>query len=51
MPTGHLYTFEFNERRVVQAKEEFSLIGLKDCITVTHRDVCENGFEIEGVDI
>lgn len=36
MPTGHLYTFEFNERRVVQAKEEFGLIGLGEHVTVTH---------------
>ena len=43
-PHGHLYTFEFNEGRVGMAREEFKQFGLENLITVTHRDVCENGF-------
>ena len=44
MPTGHLYTFEFNESRVVKAKADFTAMGFAPYITITHRDVLENGF-------
>ena len=44
MPTGHLYTFEFNADRVTKAKTDFQVMGLAPYITVTHRDVLENGF-------
>ena len=43
---GHLYTFEFNKERVDKLKDLFSLLKLNDKITITHRDVIENGFEI-----
>ena len=39
-PTGHLYTFEFNESRANIAREEFGVLGLSSLVTVTHRDVC-----------
>ena len=44
MPTGHLFTFEFNESRVNLAEEDFSRMGFQTYITVTHRDVLNNGF-------
>ena len=48
MPTGHLFTFEFNEDRVGKAKSEFAEMGLSKFITVTHRDVLANGFLLEA---
>lgn len=49
--TGHLYTFDFHESRVEQAREEFKSHGLGDYVTVQHRDVCSDGFtdELNGV--
>lgn len=43
-PHGHLFTFDFHESRCKTATEEFENHGLSDFVTVTHRDVCENGF-------
>eukprot|EP00615_Pteridomonas_danica_P010627 CAMPEP_0114352970 /NCGR_PEP_ID=MMETSP0101-20121206/18326_1 /TAXON_ID=38822 ORGANISM="Pteridomonas danica, Strain PT" /NCGR_SAMPLE_ID=MMETSP0101 /ASSEMBLY_ACC=CAM_ASM_000211 /LENGTH=364 /DNA_ID=CAMNT_0001493599 /DNA_START=206 /DNA_END=1300 /DNA_ORIENTATION=+ len=42
-PTGHLYTFEFNQVRALAAIEEFKQNKLSDMVTVTHRDVCSKG--------
>ena len=49
LPTGKLFTFEFNESRVTQAREEFQRLGLASpvCITVTHRDVLADGFTLQ----
>ena len=44
IPTGHLFTFEFNEDRVGKAKVDFERLGLGKYITVTHRDVLSTGF-------
>lgn len=43
-PTGHLYTFDFHEQRAQIARDEFKSHGICDYVTVTHRDVCANGF-------
>ncbi|KAJ8956499.1 hypothetical protein NQ318_019217 [Aromia moschata] len=43
-PHGHLYTFDFHKTRAETAQEEFKDHGLANYVTVTHRDVCENGF-------
>ena len=43
-PTGHLYTFDFHENRVAIARQEFESHGLGEFVTVSHRDVCQNGF-------
>lgn len=49
--TGHLYTFDFHESRVEQAREEFKKHGLGEYVTTKHRDVCADGFtdELNGV--
>ncbi|XP_076233807.1 tRNA methyltransferase 61 [Calliopsis andreniformis] len=43
-PHGHLYTFDFHEQRVNIAQVEFESHGLKQYVTVGHRDVCMDGF-------
>ena len=47
MPTGHLFTFEFNESRVGKAKADFKTMGFEPYVTVTHRYVLSNGFLLE----
>ncbi|CAN6633642.1 tRNA (adenine(58)-N(1))-methyltransferase catalytic subunit TRM61 [Trichomonascus vanleenenianus] len=44
---GKVYTYEFHEPRFHQAKAEIDEHGLADIVTITHRDVCNNGFDIE----
>lgn len=41
-PTGHLYTFDFHENRVMSAKEEFSSHGLSDFVTVKYNQLNDN---------
>ncbi|EFA76635.1 tRNA-methyltransferase subunit [Heterostelium album PN500] len=51
-PEGHLYTFEFHEERAKHAVRDFTDNGIDQYITVTHRNVCKDGFklpEIEGM--
>ena len=47
IPEGNLYTFEFNESRVVKAKEDFERLGIAENVTVTHRDVLSEGFLLD----
>lgn len=49
-PSGFLYTFDFHEKRVQKAHDEFKSHGLGDFVKVTQRDVCEKGFgeEVDG---
>ncbi|XP_059179683.1 tRNA (adenine(58)-N(1))-methyltransferase catalytic subunit TRMT61A-like [Physella acuta] len=47
LPTGHLYTFEYHQERSEKAREEFSQHHLSDYVTVTHRDVCGEGFQLD----
>ena len=47
-PTGHLYTFDFHQERVLQARAEFSEHGLSGVVTCQCRDVCGTGFEVEN---
>lgn len=46
LPNGHLFTYEFNQVRAEKAREDFARLGFVDAglVTVTHRDVLENGF-------
>ena len=48
---GHLYTFEFNKERADKLKDLFKLLKLDKKITVTHRDVIQDGFELEEKDL
>lgn len=48
---GKVFTFEFHEPRFHQAKQEIEDHGLSDTVTITHRDVCNDGFGIDSVDI
>ncbi|MCQ2816032.1 MAG: tRNA (adenine(58)-N(1))-methyltransferase catalytic subunit TRMT61A, partial [archaeon] len=48
---GHLYTFEFNKERADKLKELFTTLKLNDKVTIIHRDVIENGFEVEQNDL
>lgn len=47
---GRLFTYEFHEPRYLEAKCEFERHGLANT-TITHRDVCNNGFQIYGVEL
>ena len=49
MPTGHLHTFEFHKERSEKAREEFHQHGHASCVTVTHRDVCGEGFQLDHI--
>jgi hypothetical protein len=46
-PTGHLFSFEFHERRADIARQEFKDHGLDKLITLSHRDVCQDGFDLQ----
>lgn len=46
-PNGKLFTFDFHEERVSAAKEEFSNHQIDSIVTVQHRDVCSDGFNVE----
>jgi len=39
-PHGKLHTYEFNESRVIKAREEFAKNGVSHLVEVSHRDVC-----------
>lgn len=43
-PHGHLYTFDFHEKRVETVSEEFKSHGLEKYVTVKQQDVCADGF-------
>jgi predicted O-methyltransferase YrrM len=45
MGEGHLYTFEFNEGRVENAKKLFDITGVSNNVDVIHRDVYKYGFK------
>jgi tRNA (adenine57-N1/adenine58-N1)-methyltransferase len=45
LPTGHLFTYEFNENRANGARTDFGKLGFApEFVTVTHRDVLAGGF-------
>ncbi|KAH9280778.1 tRNA (adenine(58)-N(1))-methyltransferase catalytic subunit TRMT61A [Echinococcus granulosus] len=47
-PTGHVSTFDFHQERVERAVVEFEEHGLKDVVSVEHRDVLSDGFPEAG---
>lgn len=44
--TGRLWSYEFHETRANKAKEEFSRHGMENIVTLTHRNVCKEGFTV-----
>ncbi|KIY71968.1 tRNA methyltransferase complex subunit Cpd1 [Cylindrobasidium torrendii FP15055 ss-10] len=44
--TGHLWSYEFHEARETKAREEFARHGFSDIVTLTHRNVCKDGFTV-----
>lgn len=46
--TGKLFTYEFHEPRYLEAKKELEQHNLTNTL-ITHRDVCEDGFEIDNI--
>ncbi|KAG9007480.1 tRNA (adenine-N(1)-)-methyltransferase catalytic subunit trm61 [Tulasnella sp. JGI-2019a] len=46
---GHLHTFEFHQVRMEAAQVEFASHGIADRVTLKHRNVCKDGFELESV--
>ncbi|KAH9847906.1 tRNA methyltransferase complex GCD14 subunit-domain-containing protein [Lenzites betulinus] len=45
-PRGHLWSYEFHESRAAKAREEFTRHGMDDIVTLTHRNVCKEGFTV-----
>ncbi|EKM51636.1 uncharacterized protein PHACADRAFT_261888 [Phanerochaete carnosa HHB-10118-sp] len=48
-PTGHLWSYEFHEARANKAREEFTRHGMDKVVTLTHRNVCKDGFTVEDM--
>ncbi|CAA7262893.1 unnamed protein product [Cyclocybe aegerita] len=44
--SGRLWSYEFHEARFKKAKEEFTRHGMDDVVTLTHRNVCKDGFTV-----
>ncbi|KAI0269960.1 tRNA methyltransferase complex GCD14 subunit-domain-containing protein [Gloeopeniophorella convolvens] len=44
--TGRVFSYEFHETRASKAAEEFARHGMSDIVTLTHRNVCKNGFTV-----
>ncbi|KAF8125186.1 tRNA methyltransferase complex subunit Cpd1 [Boletus edulis] len=47
--SGHLYSYEFHEARADKAREEFIRHGMENIVTLTHRNVCKDGFTVENL--
>jgi tRNA (adenine57-N1/adenine58-N1)-methyltransferase len=45
---GKVWSFEFHEQRHEKLKKEIQQHGLDGLVQITHRDVCENGFLVDG---
>lgn len=50
-PTGKLFTYEFHKERYEQAVSEFKEHKLQEYLICTNRDVCAEGFDIDGTKI
>ncbi|KAH8806535.1 tRNA methyltransferase complex GCD14 subunit-domain-containing protein [Flagelloscypha sp. PMI_526] len=44
---GKVFSYEFHEQRADKAREEFNQHGMADIVTLTHRNVCKDGFTVE----
>ena len=49
--SGHLYTFEFNKERAEKLKDLFKFLNLDKKITITHRDVIQDGFQLDDENV
>ncbi|KAI9136260.1 tRNA methyltransferase complex subunit Cpd1 [Paraphysoderma sedebokerense] len=47
-PSGHLHTFEYHQERANRARKEFEDHGIAHLVTSTCRDVCRDGFGLQG---
>ena len=45
---GKVWSFEFHEQRHEKLQKEIQDHGLEGTVHITHRDVCENGFLVDG---
>ncbi|TFY83197.1 hypothetical protein EWM64_g817 [Hericium alpestre] len=45
-PTGKVWSYEFHEQRANKAREEFARHGMAEVVTLTHRNVCKDGFTV-----
>ena len=46
--TGKVWSFEFHKQRHEKLQKEVRDHGLEGVVHITHRDVCENGFLVDG---
>lgn len=46
---GKVFTYEFHEPRYLEAKKEIEDHGIDQNTLITHRDVCEDGFQIDSI--
>lgn len=46
-PTGHLYSFEFNQNRIKAVQIEFSSLHTNPFVTIIHRNICQEGFPLD----
>lgn len=44
---GQVWSYEFHEQRMKRLKEEITEHGLDGIVTITHKDVCEDGFGLD----
>lgn len=47
---GRVWSYEFHEQRVEKLREEITAHGLDGIVEIMHKDVCQDGFGIEGSD-
>lgn len=46
---GRLFTYEFHEPRFLEARRELEEHGITQNTLITHRDVCNDGFDMENI--
>jgi len=46
--SGKVWSFEFHAQRHEKLQEEIIAHGLQNTVQITHRDVCEGGFLVDG---
>ncbi|KAJ7464677.1 tRNA methyltransferase complex GCD14 subunit [Mycena galericulata] len=45
-PSGRLWSYEFHEARAKKARDEFAQHGMSEIVTLTHQNVCKDGFNL-----